>query len=362
MAVSDCMRNQSGNPGRTAGGFGRRLLFDVRNQLAGMFGIPDTSRIIFTPNATTGINLAIRGILQDGDRVVTSSMEHNAVCRPLAALQKQKNIQVDVIQTSPEGYLDPDDLKRALNKPANLVVINHVSNVTGAVNDLKSLCTCIKTAGVTCMIDASQSAGVIPIDVEKDAIDILAAPGHKNLLGPTGTGFCYFSPDVNPEPLVFGGTGSYSELVDQPEHLPDRYEAGTSNFHGLAGLSAGIHYLLEQGFSSIMHKDNDTSRTILAGLQAIDGIKLHGPGHVERRMPVFSITCPGKDPADLANLLEEEFNLLTRVGLHCAPWAHRTANTYPEGTVRISPGLFHSREDLQYFLKSLDQAVTMLFS
>lgn len=359
-AVDECLRNLPGSPGRTAGGSGDRLLFDVRNLIARLFNIRDSSRIILTFNSTMSLNLAIQGLLKPGDRVVTGSMEHNAVSRPLKALENNLGIRLDVIRASPDGYLDPDDLRRTLCLPAKLVVINHGSNVCGSLQPIEAIGRIVRDSGAWFMLDASQSAGAVPIDVERHCIDILAAPGHKSLLGPTGTGFCYLGPGIDPEPLMFGGTGSQSERDTQPLHLPDRYESGTLNFHGLAGLRAALGYLLDRGPADIERCETELNREVLSGLQSIEGIELIGPVHNRERLPVFSIVCPGKDPADLSNILSEDFDIATRVGLHCAPWAHRTLGTYPGGTVRISPGLFHTDPDIRNLLDSLDQAVRKL--
>ncbi len=359
-AVWDCMTDLKGNPGRTFAGYGSRLVIRTRNALAEMFNIDDILRIVFTMNATMAINMAIQGLLEKGDRVITSSMEHNAVGRPLRAMGRLRGVELDIIQCSPGGYLDPGDVKKALEKPAKLVVINHASNICGSYQDIHEIGRMVREHDAYFMVDASQSAGLIPIDVKKDCIDILAAPGHKSLYGPTGTGFCYISPEVNPEPLMFGGTGSLSERDCQPEKLPDRYESGTLNFHGLAGLNAGVTHILEKGWETIEARRDEIVSYTFAGLNSVEGLKLHGPNSTDKRLPVFSVTKPGSDPADLGNMLEEEFGIATRVGLHCAPWAHDTLGTGKTGTVRISPGIIHTREEIDFMVDAVRQAVRKL--
>jgi len=359
-AVESALKEMLGNPGRSSGGNWGRLLYQTRVLLGKIFNITDTSRIIFTFNATHAINIALKGLLNEGDRVITSAMEHNAVIRPLRALQKQRNVDIEVVPASPEGYVDPDDVKQALEKPAKLAVFVHASNVCGAVNDLTTIGALVKNADVFMMTDCSQSAGVIDINAERDNLDIIASSGHKGLLGPTGTGFLYLAPELNVQPLLHGGTGSFSENEEQPNHMPDRFESGTQNLHGIAGLKAGLEYLENCSFDEIKRREQELTAQTLNGILGIEGIKYIGPRTVQNRVPVFSIVCPGEDPSDLTNLLEEKFGISTRVGLHCAPWAHKTLGTFPQGSVRVSPGLFHSENEVNYMLEALDQSVREL--
>ncbi|MBN1551670.1 aminotransferase class V-fold PLP-dependent enzyme [bacterium] len=360
-AVDDCLRHLLGNPSRSSGGEqGAKLIYRVRKRLASLFNISNPLNIIMTCNATTAINIALQGFLKPHDRVITTSMEHNAVCRPLRALERLRSLQIVIVKASPAGFIDPADIQAALNTPARLIVINHASNICGSFQDLETIGHIAKSHDTVFMVDASQSAGIIPIDVQKEYIDVLAAPGHKSLLGPTGTGFCYVSPDLEIEPLIYGGTGSQSELDTQPVTLPDRFESGTLNFHGIAGLKAGLEFIQTQNNHQLLSRERDIVRRVLDGFKTIKHLNMHGPQDEYHRLPVFSITAGDTDPSDLANLLEEIYNINTRVGLHCAPWAHKTLGTFPQGTVRISPGIFHTDAELDVMIDSVDKAVSQL--
>ncbi len=357
-AVADCIDHYMGNPNRSIGTEGRRILYDTRNQLASLLNIRDSSRIIFCFNTTHAINIGIQGLLCTGDHVVTTSMEHHAVGRILRHLERIKKITLDIVRCTPEGYLDPDDLKKSLGKPTRLVVVNHASNVTGSVNRLQELGHLVKTHHGIFMVDCAQSVGVVTIDVERDQIDLLAGPGHKNLLGPSGTGFLYIRSGIELNPLIFGGTGSFSERESQPDQIPDRFESGTPNFHGLAGLHAGLAYLFEQGVETIQWHESQITQKTLEELNHISGIRIIGPTHAADRLPIFSIITPQTDLAVIADTLYENYGIIVRLGLHCAPWAHQTAGTFPGGTLRISPGLFHTDEDLRFLFHALSQTIS----
>ncbi len=360
LAMDQVLRKNRGNPGRSLGETNSRILFQTREALAELFHIPDSSRITFTLNATHAINLALMGYLQPGDRVVTTSLEHNAVSRPLRYLERTRRITLEIVSASPTGLIDPDDLRKALQSRTKLVVLNHASNVLGTVNDLERSGKIVRNAGAAFMVDCAQSAGSIPIDVQQAHIDILCGPGHKGLLGPSGTGFCYTAPHIRLDPLIFGGTGSHSELDTQPDTLPDRLESGTQNFQGLFGLLAGIKYILQRGIADIRRQEEDLMSRFIPKLNATNGLVLHGLKTAATRVPVFSITVPGVDPADIGNYLSEEFGIISRVGLHCAPWAHRTAGTFPEGTIRFSPGLFHTDSEVDFLAEAIGSAIRVM--
>jgi len=357
QAVNQTFLEAMGNPGRSNNPKLNRLPYQTRMLLARLINVRDSSRIAFGHNATHMINIGIRGLVQQGDRVVTSSMEHNAVSRPLRHLEKLGIIDLEIVQASPEGYLDPDDVEAALKKKTALVVINHASNVTGSIVDLEEIGKRVRNPGSYLLVDCAQSIGAFPVDVERDCIDVLAGPGHKNLLGPTGTGFLYVSPRTNPEPLIFGGTGTRSSMDYQPEDIPDCYESGTQNFHGLAGLKAAMEYIQSRSIESIWQRKQVICRRVLDGIRSISDVTLYGPNTAENRSPVFSITVGDIDVADIANILLDDHGIITRTGIHCAPWAHKTIGSYPTGTVRLSPGLFHTDEDIDMMLKALEQTV-----
>lgn len=357
QAVTRTFNEVMGNPGRSNNPELNRLPYQTRSLLARLINVGDSSRIAFGHNATHMINIGIRGLVQQGDRVITSSVEHNAVSRPLRYLEKMDIIQLEIIPCSKEGFLDPDDVRKALQKKTALVVINHGSNVTGSISSLSEIGRIVRESGSIFMVDCAQTIGAFSIDVERDCIDVLAGPGHKNLLGPTGTGFLYVSPRTNPEPLIFGGTGTRSAMDYQPEDMPDCYESGTQNFHGLAGLKAALEYIHSRSIASITSRKNEICRQVIDGMKQIQGMTLYGPGTAEHRSPVFSIGVDNIDAADIANTLLEDHGIITRTGLHCAPWAHKTAGSFPMGTVRLSPGLFHTDNDIELMLSALDQTV-----
>lgn len=355
-AVEKSIREGIGNPSRSLMPIPNRVLFDVREAIATLIHANDSSRIAFGLNATQMINIALLGTIRDGDRIITTSMEHNAVARPLRFLERTRRIDLEIIRCSPEGYLDPDDLRRELNRAARLVVINHSSNVTGALNNLGPIGRVVKEAGALFMVDCAQSVGAAPIAVDTDQIDILAGPGHKSLLGPSGTGFLYVSDRITPDPLIYGGTGSYSELDVQPDVLPDRYESGTQNFHGLSGLLVSLDFINQTGIAAIQKKERHIAERVLNGLSTIHSLRLLGPKSVTDRTLTFSVDMYGKDVAALANQLAHQHGIITRTGLHCAPWAHKTAGSYPGGSVRISPGFFHQDSDIDYLLDVLERS------
>ncbi len=358
-SVTAALSSLMGNPFRSPGRAVERELFRTREAIAALFGIRQSARIVFTLNATSAINLALFGLLREGDRVITTSMEHNAVVRPLARLRETRGIAVEIVRGSDEGFIDPSDLARALDRPARLIVMNHASNVCGAWNEIAEVGRIAREHDCLFMVDASQSAGVIPIDVERDRIDVLACSGHKNLLGPSGTGICYLSPGINIDPLIYGGTGSASDRETMPEVLPERFEAGTLNFHGLIGLGAAVRFILETGIQTIFDAEIRLAKTMQDRLSMIGGLEIAGPASSGNRLPVFPIRCPGQDPAMLGNLLDE-LGVMTRTGLHCAPWAHRTIGTYPLGAVRISAGFLTPSEHIEMLGRTLESAVERL--
>ncbi len=358
--VLDAMRNyleQLGvNPGRGSyrtAAVAARVIFDAREALAQLLGIADSRHLSWVPNATTGINLVLRGYLRPGDHVVTTSMEHNAVLRPLNYLREKLELRVSTVRCDPQGLLAPETLAQFVNKGTRLVIINHASNVCGTIQPLGEIRKAIGNA--TLLVDAAQTAGIVPINVEREGIDILAVTGHKGLLGPQGTGALYIRPglEADIEPLVFGGTGSNSESTEQPGFQPDRYEAGTQNGAGIAGLGAAVHLLAQQGIANVQQQEQAVTRQLLDGLGAIPGVALYGPAHVTQRTAVVSFNLAGWQPSDVGLALDRRYDIASRVGLHCAPAAHRTLGTFPTGSVRFSLGYFTTAADVQQAVKAV---------
>lgn len=355
-AVTDALASGAGNPGRGSHRLSLeagRIMLDAREAVAGLFGVADPARVIFTANATEAINLALFGLLEAGDRVVTTCMEHNAVVRPLRALE-ERGVQVVKVPANAVGYVPPEDLMAACRaQRTRMLVVGHCSNVTGTVQAIEELGPWCRREGILFLVDAAQSAGLLPIHTAASGIDLLAAPGHKGLLGPQGTGFLCVCSDLELRPLIFGGTGGNSQSELPPRQLPERLEAGTPNTPGLAGLAAGIGFLLREGLERVRQHEQELTERLLAGLGRIPGLTLYGPRESRHRGGAVSFTLDGRDPAELGYLLEQEHDILVRVGLHCAPDAHRSLGTFPRGTVRVSPGYFTTAEEIDHLLAAV---------
>ncbi len=321
--------------------------------LARLFNVEDPSRVVFTKNATEALNLAILGTLRRGGHAITTSMEHNSVMRPLTFLKSQ-GIDVSVVMSDESGRVDPASLRREVRANTSLIVVTHASNVTGTINDIEGIGSFCREMKIPFLVDAAQTAGVLPIDVKKMHIELLAFSGHKGLLGPQGTGGLYISPDViAPEPLMIGGTGSLSDREEQPDFMPDRYESGTLNVAGLAGLVAGVRYIMGQGIDRIVSFDRHLLHIFLNELSGDERFIIYGPADGEGQTGVLSLNIRGLLPSDVGETLESEYGIQTRIGLHCAPSAHKTMGTFPHGTVRFSWGVFTREKDVLWVSKVL---------
>ena len=359
QAVLHAMREIGASPGR--GGYRRsleagRILFQARETAAAFFSVPDSSRIIFTHSATEALNMALRGTLVAGDHVITSSMEHNSLARPLRLLEKQ-GVTLTIVQTGPDGIIDPDDVRRVLTPRTRMIAIGHVSNVSGTIQPIDLVSAIAREAGVLFLLDAAQSAGSVPINVVSSAIDLLAVPGHKGLYGPQGSGLLYVASPVVLTPLLAGGTGTSSTSEDQPDTMPDGFEAGTHNLPGIAGLKAGLEFVMEQGVAVIGEHERSLVSYAIERLYGLPQVTLHCPSDPAVRGAVLSFTIAGKDSAAVAFELDQRFDIAVRAGLHCAPRAHRTLGTFPGGTVRMSPGWFTTREDIAMFCDAVVQCL-----
>lgn len=326
-----------------------REIYRVRELAARLIGVNDSSRIVFTYNTTHALNMALKGVLKSGDEVVVTSMEHNSVMRPLHNLEKH-GIHVKVVRGSEDGFIHAADLRKTVCRGTRLLVMNHVSNVVGTIQPVEEGCEIAHAAGALFLVDAAQSLGHLPVNLRECPADFLAAAGHKGLLGPPGTGILYVSPHVSIDSIIEGGTGSRSESSRQPDFFPDFLESGTMNMPGIAGLGAGIEFILEQGFAAIREKQMDQASRLLDGLLKTGELKLYGSSQIDRILPVISFNIKGMDPADVTTILNDRFGIMARAGLHCAPLAHQTIGSFPAGTIRISPGHFNAVEDLDFFL------------
>jgi cysteine desulfurase family protein len=346
-AMAQALR-EGGNPGR--GGHApamaaARTVAGARAAIAELLGAPEAERIVLGANATWALNLALKGLLGEGDQVVTGSMEHNAVVRPLRSLEK-RGVTVARTRGSPSIGLDPDELVAALTPATRMVATAHASNVSGAISPIAEIGAICKDRGILFLVDAAQSAGSLPIDVVSMGIDLLAFPGHKGLLGPQGTGGLYIAPGLVLEPLVEGGTGTDSRSPEQPASCPERYESGTSNGPGIAGLGAAVRYLLEVGVAEAGRRESELCDRLIRGLLGIGGVAVYGPPPGAPRASVVSLSIRGLDPAEAAAILDQAYGIASRSGLHCAPWAHEAIGTLATGTLRLSPGFFTSAQEI----------------
>ena len=351
--------------GATPGRSGHRLsieaarsVLDTRESLAQLFGVANPLRVIFTRNATEALNIAIRGLLKPGDHVITSGMEHNSAMRPLRAMEKQ-GVAVSVVPCSPAGELDPGDLKGQIRSNTRAIYLTHASNVTGTLMPVSEVGAIARERGIIFCVDAAQTAGVIPIDVRAMSIDLLAFTGHKSLFGPQGTGGLYLAEALDKEvdPIMTGGTGSRSESEEQPEFLPDRYESGTPNTIGIAGLGAGIRFIRSVGIETIRNKEKNLAAMLIEGLQSMPEVTLYGCRDAVRQTAVVSFTIAGMGPAEVAMILDEDYSIMSRPGLQCAPAAHRTIGTFSSGTVRLSLGYFLEENDIRTALAAVDRII-----
>ncbi|MGB3903976.1 MAG: aminotransferase class V-fold PLP-dependent enzyme [Anaerolineae bacterium] len=346
------------NPGRSAHRLSieaGRTIYETREALAQLFNVGDPLRIVLGLNATEALNLALCGILRRGDHVITSSMEHNSVMRPLRALEAQGVIELDVMQCSSEGFLDPSDLEAAIGPDSRMIVLNHASNVVGSLLPVAEAGAIARNHDVLLLVDAAQTAGAYPLDMKAMQIDLLAFTGHKALFGPQGTGGLCLGERVAVDdlrPLKRGGTGSGSDQEEQPDFLPDKYESGTPNAVGLAGLGAGVEFVLEQGVEAIRAHEVELTRQLIAGLLDIPGVTPYGGHDAEMQVASVSFNVEGVAPSKVAALLDERYEIMSRVGLHCAPAAHRTIGTFPVGAVRFGLSYLNTAQEVEAALKA----------
>ncbi len=350
------LREEAANPGRS----GHRLsvaaefqIVQARSLLAKLFNVKKAERIVFTLNCTDSLNIAIKGILKEGDHVVTTILEHNSVLRPLNALEVSKKITVTKIRPSKEGLIDPQDIKKAVKKNTKLVVITHASNVIGVVEPIREIGRITREAGALFLVDAAQTAGVVSINIEADFIDLLAFPGHKSLYGPPGTGGLYVGERVTLTPWREGGTGFNSESQTHPDTFPFILEGGTPNSVGIVGLKEGVQFILEKGIEHIRTHEQTLVKNLRDLLKQISGIKLYGTDDVSKSVAPVSFVLNGIEPQELSIILDQSFEIATRAGLHCAPLMHEFLGTTPQGCVRFSPGYFNTLPEIEQTVEAV---------
>ncbi|AZS18040.1 aminotransferase class V-fold PLP-dependent enzyme [Paenibacillus lutimineralis] len=337
----EMIEGQVGSSGRGNHGMAlvaARKLFRTRSLLAKLFHISNPNDIVFTSNTTEALNLAIKGWLKPGDHVIATMVEHNSVRRPLEFLRRTIGIEVDYIPVSPLGEMEMGLLRSSFRSNTALVVCSHSSNLLGSIAPVRKMSQLAHEYGAVMLLDAAQTAGNYPIDVEELGVDLLAFPGHKGLLGPQGTGGLYISSKIDLVPLLHGGTGSQSEELEQPAVRPDRYEAGTANTVGIAGLGEGVKYILEQGPESIYRHEWELTQRLMVGLSEIPGLTMLGPEIGKDRTGIVSFVIADRDASEVAFLLDKDYGIAVRAGYHCTPLGHMTAGTMKGGAVRASIG------------------------
>lgn len=357
-AMVDFMQNIGCNPGR--GGYGKslesgRLVFEARNLINGFFHGPGSENVIFTQNITASLNTVIKGMFKDGWHIITTSMEHNSVMRPLRRLEADGIISITIVRCNEDGTLDLKRMEEAVNDNTKAIIMTHASNLTGTIMPVEEVGSLCKKHSLYFIVDTAQSAGILDIDFQNMNLDVLAFTGHKGLLGPQGIGGFIISDraDKITSTYMEGGTGSRSHQEIQPDILPDKFESGTLNAPGIAGLKAGIEYIMETGVYNIRHHESSLLEALLKGLNGIEAVEIYGPKDIEKQTGVVSINIKDMDPAEFSYILDTSYGIMTRTGLHCTPSAHKTIGTYPRGTVRLSVGNFNTMEDIEYTIDSI---------
>jgi len=361
-AVDAYMRTVGASAGRGAyreAAEAEEILESVRRRILILLGggsRPAPGRVVFTLNATDAINLALKGILRHDDHVITTCLDHNSILRPLNALEAAGRITVTRVPCAADGTVDPSDVERAVTARTRMIATLHASNILGTLSPVEEIGRIARARGILFLLDAAQTMGSRPVLPEELGAHLVAFPGHKGLLGPLGTGALYFDGTVDIAPLREGGTGSRSESDVQPEDYPDRWEAGSHNLPGIVGLGAGVDYILRRGLENIHREKDLLARSFLDGVGRIEGVRLHGPRDPARREAVFSLNVDGVGPHELGALLDAEFQIKGRAGLHCAPLAHRAAGTIETGSFRLSFGPFNRPEHVEMSLHALERA------
>ena len=361
-AMTDVLERAGGNPGRSGHRLSiaaARVIYDTREEVSQFFGISDPLRVIFTAHATHAINLALIGMLKPGDHVVTSSMEHNAVMRPLRSLEKQ-GIRLSIVPCAVDGSLDVGAVAGAVASDTRLVVLAHASNVAGTLLPVGEVAAIAHQAGALLLVDAAQTAGVIPIDMTAMGIDLLAFTGHKELQGPPGIGGLVIADGIDVaqiRPLICGGTGSRSKSEEQPDDLPDKFESGTANLPGIAGLGAGLQWIKKRGIEETQAYLKTLGGALIEGLSSLPKVKVYGTLDPDRSVAVVSFTVAGSRVSEIGFRLDVDYSILSRVGLHCAPAAHKTIGSFPEGTVRLAPGVFTTMEEVRQTIRAIGRVV-----
>lgn len=349
-------RTLGANPGRS----GHRMavaaekeIEDTRTVVARLFGIRNSMRLILTFNATDAINMGIKGFLKPGDHAITTFLEHNAVSRALHGLEKRGIITITKVRNSPDGFINPVDIKKAITSKTRFIIMAHAPNVLGTIQPIRDIGRIAREDNCIFMVDAAQTAGVCEIDVNECFIDMIAFTGHKGPLGPTGTGGLYVGERLTLDPWREGGTGFEAASLTQPEELPFKLESGTPNTVGIAGLRAGIEFVLSKKISTIRAHEQHLTSKLMRAFQHDQRFTLYGTTDITKKVGILSMNVKGFKPQEVGGILDQTFNIAVRPGLHCAPFAHQMIGTFPDGTIRISPGCFNTEDDIDQLITAL---------
>lgn len=357
-AMDKFLREKGANPGRA----GHRMSVEAEQEIekarftvAGFLGVKSPERLVFTFNATDALNMGIKGLLCKGDHVITSRLEHNSVSRPLSGLEKQGAITVTRVENSDDGFISPDDIRKAVRSNTKLIVCTHSSNVLGTIQPIREIGEVARERDIVFMVDAAQTVGVCDIDVEEQHIDMLAFTGHKGPFGPTGSGGLYVGKNVKLRAWREGGTGFEPESISQPDTLPFQLESGTPNSVGIVGLRTGIEFCIKEGIETIRQHERKLALRLVSGLESDYRFEIYGNVDEDRKVGIVSINIKGLKSGEVGAILDNTFNIAVRPGLHCAPYTHQRIETFPEGTIRLSPGYFNTMEEIEETVSGLKE-------
>lgn len=348
-----CVRDYCANPGRGAHDMSIRCdmeIYECRERIAKLFNIDNPLNVIFTANATDGLNIAIQGILEKGDHIITSYLEHNSVLRPIKQKERQ-GVEVSLLKGDKDGLLSVDEIEKEIKSNTKAIIINHGSNVIGTIQDIKAIGDLARRNNINFIVDGAQTAGTIEIDIDKYNIDLLAVPGHKGLLGPQGTGALIINKNVALKELKYGGTGSQSHSLEQPQFLPDKFESGTLNTPGIVGLNSGLKFIEDVGINNIRIKEKTLVDFLLGEFECMPFIECYGTDSKDSSA-IISINIEGMESSEVGKLLNKK-DIYVRTGYHCAPLVHKVIGTEKRGTVRISPGYFNTLDEMKQLLIEL---------
>lgn len=357
VEMDKCLRTYCANPGRgshTMSVISATTVTTTRERIANLLKIEDNLNISFTKNATEALNIAICGSLSSGDHVITTCMEHNSVIRPLKTLEKYGGVRLSIVSADGLGRVDPQEIRRSINRRTKLIICTLSSNVNGIIMPVEEIGKIARDNGINYLIDASQGLGSIELDINRVHANMVAFPGHKGLLGPQGTGGLYVASQIKLKPLMRGGTGSRSELLYQPEIMPDKLESGTLNTPGIAGLGAGLEFIQKNGIDKIRKKKDELTVRLFDGISRINNIKMFSSGSVEENSGIVAFNFEGVDSTEVSYQLDKQFKVECRAGLHCAPLAHSHFRTLNSGIVRLSVGCFNTNAEVDSVIQSIN--------